>query len=157
MKVIFASAVVAAFATAALAQPRPGKTPPPPPPQNGPPPVAAALYPCRSEKEVCYVGVVKDGRLVVLFTNDPKTDEITGKPLPVTAADGGPDLGPSEGRLVMMIGSYDAKSGLSKAEIVDTASPLAAFAIKAALGGGGDDAEGPVAPPPPPPPPGKKR
>ncbi|MFE1600511.1 hypothetical protein [Methylobacterium sp. ID0610] len=137
-----------AFAVPAAAQPRP-KAPPPPPKEAAPPPDAGLLFPCRSEAETCYVGVAKDGKLTVLFTNDAKGQEISGKPLAVTGEGAGaPDLAKNDGKVVMLVGSYDPKAGLTKAELVDVASPLLAFAIKASLGGGEDQ---------PPPPPAPKR
>lgn len=154
MKAILASAMLTVAAGTAQAQPKPKAAPPPPPQQQAPPPAAAVLFPCRTEQEVCFIGGIKDGKLVVLFTNDPKADEISGKPLAVSGGEGGAlDLAGNEGRTVMLTGTYDPKAGLTKAQIVDVASPLAAFAIKAAVGGGGDDG----GPPEPPPPPSKKR
>ncbi|MCE4225707.1 hypothetical protein HCU64_18295 [Methylobacterium sp. C25] len=154
---ILPSAIVASLAMtlagSAFAQGRPKAPPPPPPPQGAPP--NPGLFPCRSEKEICFVGAVKDGKLVLLFTNDPKGEEAIGKPVGATTGEGGAplDLTANEGKVVMLTGSYDAKAGVAKAEVVDVASPLVAFAIKANAGGGGDD--GP--PGPPPPPAGKKR
>ncbi|WP_036270495.1 hypothetical protein [Methylobacterium sp. WSM2598] len=140
--------VLVALAAPAAAQPKP-KAPPPPPKEAAPPPDASAglLFPCRSEKEICYVGVPKDGKLTVLFTNDPKGAEISGRALAV-AGEGpnAPDLATNDGKVVMMVGTYDPKAGLTKAEIVDVAGPLVAFAIKASLGGGDEQ---PAAPPPP--------
>lgn len=157
MKRVLASAVcvaaVIAMSGPAQAQPKP-KPAAPPPAQEGPPPGADVLFPCRSAKEICYVGAVSEGKLAVLFTNDPKAAEIGAKPLAVSAGDGSAplDLSANEGKVVMMVGSYEAKTGLTKAEVVDVAGPLLGFALKA-NGGGGDD--GPPAPPPPPA--GKKR
>ncbi|MGY2050963.1 hypothetical protein [Methylobacterium sp. JK268] len=150
----FAVTILIALAAPAAAQPKP-KAPPPAPKEAPPPPppdaTAGLLYPCRTETEICYIGVPKDGKLTVLFTNDPKGEEISGRPVAV-AGDGpnAPDLAKTAGKVVMVVGTYDPKAGLTKAEIVDVAPPLVAFAIKSSLGGGGDD----QAPPPPPP---KKR
>ncbi|WP_407523139.1 hypothetical protein [Methylobacterium oryzisoli] len=151
MRPFLAAAALAALAAPAAAQQRPAPKAPPPP-KEAPPPdaTAGALFPCRSDKEVCYVGVAREGKLVVLFTNDPKGEEISGKPVAVT--DGSADLAKSEGKVVMLVGSLDPKTGLARAEIVDVASPLVAFAIKSAVGGGGGDE-----PPPPPAPPPKRR
>jgi hypothetical protein len=141
----------------AAAQPAPKGPPPkaPPPPKDAPQtdPVAAMLFPCRTPEETCYVGVVKDGKVTVLFTNDRKADEIAGKPVAVTGD--GLDLAKNENRTVMLVGTFDPKDGLTKAEVVDVASPLVAFALKTTIGGGEAD-EGGDEPPAPPPPPRKK-
>ncbi|WP_043747877.1 hypothetical protein [Methylobacterium nodulans] len=140
--------ILVALAAPAAAQPRP-KAPPPPPKEAAPPPDAAAglLFPCRSETEICYIGVAKDGKLTVLFTNDPKGETISGKPLAV-AGEGpnAPDLAKNDGKVVMLVGTYDPKAGLTKAELVDVAGPLLAFAIKGSLGGGGEERAPPPAP-----------
>lgn len=149
MKLVLASALAVTVAGAAYAQSRPKTPPPPPPQQQGAPQGPGLLFPCRSEKETCFVGSVKDGKLLVLFTNEPKAEESIGKPLAASAGEGGAalDLAASENRIVMVTGSYDPKAGLTKAEVVDVASPLVGFAIKASLGGGGED--GPPGAPPP--------
>lgn len=132
----------------AAAQPAPkGPKAPPPPKEAAPPdPTAAMLFPCRTPEEACYVGVVKDGKVTVLFTNDRKADEIAGKPMAVSGD--GVDLAKAENRTVMLVGSYDPKDGLTKAEVVDVASPIVAFALKSTIGGGEPD-EGADEPPPP--------
>ncbi len=107
------------------------------------------LFPCRTPEETCYVGVVKDGKVTVLFTNDRKADEIAGKPMAVSGE--GLDLAKTENRTVMLVGSYDPKDGLTKAEVVDVASPLVAFALKSTIGGGEPDERRRRAPAPPPP------
>lgn len=148
---------LALAAVPAAAQPAPkGPPKPPPPPKEAPQPdpVAAMLFPCRTPEETCYVGVVKDGKVTVLFTNDRKADEIAGKPVAVSGD--GLDLAKSENRTVMLVGSYDAKDGLTKAEVVDVASPLVAFALKTTIGGGEADEGGDEPPAPPPPAPRKK-
>lgn len=137
----------------AAAQPAPKGPKAPPPPKEGPAlqpdPTAAMLFPCRTPEETCYVGVVKDGKVTVLFTNDRKADEIAGKPVAVSGE--GLDLARNENRTVMLVGSYDPKDGLTKAEIVDVASPLVAFALKSTIGGGEPDegADEPLPPPAP--------
>ncbi|MFH6786215.1 MULTISPECIES: hypothetical protein [Methylobacterium] len=141
----------------AAAQPAPkGPKAPPPPPKEAPPPdpTAAMLFPCRTPEETCYVGVVKDGKVTVLFTNDRKADEIAGQPMAVSGE--GLDLAKTENRTVMLVGSYDPKDGLTKAEVVDVASPLVAFALKSTIGGGEPDEGGDEPPAPPPPAPRKK-
>ena len=148
-----AIAVIAGAAQAQQPKPKPA-APPPPAQAEGPPPGADVLFPCRSAKEICYVGAVTNGKLAVLFTNDAKAEEIGGKPLAVSAGDGSSplDLSANEGKVVMIVGSYESKTGLTTAEVVDVAGPLLGFALKANAGGGDD---GPPAPPPPPA--GKKR
>lgn len=146
-------ALTASLPAAAQPAPKGPKAPPPPPPPKeapAPDPTAAMLFPCRTPEETCYVGVVKDGKVTVLFTNDRKADEIAGKPMAVSGE--GLDLAKTENRTVMLVGSYDPKDGLTKAEVVDVASPLVAFALKSTIGGGEPDesADEPPAPPPPP-------
>ncbi|SFU67799.1 hypothetical protein SAMN02799631_01770 [Methylobacterium sp. 174MFSha1.1] len=141
----------------AAAQPAPKAPPKAPPPQREAPqpdPAAAMLFPCRTPEETCYVGVVKGGKVTVLFTNDRKADEIAGKPMAV--AGDGLDLAKTENRTVMLVGTYDPKDGLTKAELVDVASPLVAFALKSTIGGGEADEGGDEPPAPPPPAPRKK-
>ncbi len=145
-------ALTASLPAAAQPAPKGPKAPPPPPPPKeapAPDPTAAMLFPCRTPEETCYVGVVKDGKVTVLFTNDRKADEIAGKPMAVSGE--GLDLAKTENRTVMLVGSYDPKDGLTKAEVVDVASPLVAFALKSTIGGGEPDesADEPPAPPPP--------
>ncbi|UHC17507.1 hypothetical protein LRS73_06380 [Methylobacterium currus] len=158
-------ALTAAFPAAA--QPAP-KGPPPKAPKEAPKevplpkeapapqpdPVAAMLFPCRNPEETCYVGVVKNGKVTVLFTNDRKADEIAGKPVAVSGD--GLDLAKTENRTVMLVGAFDPKDGLTKAELVDVASPLVAFALKSTIGGGEADEGGDEPPAPPPPAPRKK-
>ena len=156
MRSALAFTLLALTAVPAAAQPAPKGPPKPPPPKEAPQPdpVAAMLFPCRTPEEICYVGVVKDGKVTVLFTNDRKADEIAGKPVAVSGD--GLDLAKSENRTVMLVGSYDAKDGLTKAEVVDVASPLVAFALKTTTGGGEADEGGDEPPAPPPPAPRKK-
>jgi hypothetical protein len=45
------------------------------------------------------------------------------------------DLAPHLGRVVMLTGALDPKLGLSKAELVEVASPLLSFALKSMLTG----------------------
>jgi hypothetical protein len=142
-------ALTAAIPAAAQPAPKGPKAPPPPKEAAPPDPTAAMLFPCRTPEETCYVGVVKDGKVTVLFTNDRKADEIAGKPMAVSGD--GVDLAKTENRTVMLVGSYDPKDGLTKAEVVDVASPIVAFALKSTIGGGEPDegADEPPAPPPP--------
>ncbi len=160
MRSALALTLLALAAVPAAAQPAPKGPPKPPPPKDAPKeapqpdPVAAMLFPCRTPEETCYVGVVKDGKVTVLFTNDRKADEIAGKPMAVSGD--GLDLAKAENRTVMLVGSYDPKDGLTKAEVVDVASPLVAFALKTTIGGGEADEGGDEPPAPPPPAPRKK-
>ncbi|TNC12119.1 hypothetical protein FF100_17985 [Methylobacterium terricola] len=147
-------ALAAAGPAAAQPAPKGPKAPPPPKETLQPDPTAAMLFPCRTPEETCYVGVVKDGKVTVLFTNDRKADEIAGKPMAVSGD--GLDLAKTENRTVMLVGSYDPKDGLTKAEVVDVASPLVAFALKSTIGGGEPDEGGDEPPAPPPPAPRKK-
>ncbi|PIK73425.1 hypothetical protein, partial [Methylobacterium frigidaeris] len=153
-----ALALLALTAAAPVAaQPAPKGPPKGPPPKEAPAPqpdpAAAMLFPCRTPEETCYVGVVKNGKVTVLFTNDRKADEIAGKPMAVSGE--GLDLAKTENRTVMLVGTFDPKDGLTKAELVDVASPLVAFALKSTIGGGEAD-EGGDEPPAPPPAPRKR-
>jgi hypothetical protein len=104
------------------------------------------FFPCRTAEEICFLGVVTGkNEIAVVFTNAEKADGIEAKPIPVTAA-AAPgavaalplDLAPHLGRIVMLTGTYDPQAGLTKADIVEVASPLASLVVKAQLG-----AEGP--------------
>jgi hypothetical protein len=167
MRAILALAALAAFALPALAQqqpPRPSPQQPAPRPpaaqaQPAPaPPAPPTLFPCRTATEVCHVGVVINNQVSVLFTNSDKADGIESKPIDATDAAGAKlDLGRHEGQVVMLTGDYDPKTGLTKAELVEAASPLVSFAIKVLLSGeeGEDEEEQPPQPAPPPPAPGR--
>ena len=140
-KVVVVAAVAALVSSAAAQQGRP------PGPQGKPPPQAAApapppIFPCRTAEEICFLGVVTGkNEIAVVFTNAEKADGIAAKPIPVTAgaAPGAVaalplDLAPHLGRIVMLTGTYDAQAGLTKAELVEVASPLASLVVKAQLG-----------------------
>lgn len=106
------------------------EAPPPPPP----------IFPCRTAEEICFLGIVVNGQVAVLFTNAPNAQGIEAKPVDAAGPDGAKlDLAKEAGRVVMLTGTYDAKAGLQKAEIVEVASPLASLAVKAQLAGGGDE------------------
>jgi hypothetical protein len=152
MRAILAFAALAAFALPALAQqqpPRPSPQQPAPRPpaaqaQPAPaPPAPPTLFPCRTATEVCHVGVVINNQVSVLFTNSDKADGFESKPIDATDAAGAKlDLGRHEGQVVMLTGDYDPKTGLTKAELVEAASPLVSFAIKVLLSGEeGEDEE----------------
>jgi hypothetical protein len=140
-KVVAVAAVAALVSSAAAQQGRP------PGPQGKPPPQPAApaplpIFPCRTAEEICFLGVVTGkNEIAVVFTNAEKADGIEAKPIPVTAA-AAPgavaalplDLAPHLGRIVMLTGTYDPQAGLTKAELVEVASPLASLVVKAQLG-----------------------
>ena len=164
MRAILALAAFAASALPALAQqqPRPSAQPPasrpPAQAQPAPPPAPPTLFPCRTATEVCHVGVVINNQVSVLFTNSDKANGIESKPIDVTDAAGAKlDLGRHEGQVVMLTGDYDPNAGLTKAELVEAASPLVSFAIKVLLSGEDSEEEEEQAaqPAPPPPAPGR--
>jgi hypothetical protein len=133
---------------AAAQQRPPGQRPPQrqqaqPPQPPAPPP---GFFPCRTADEVCYVGVVSGpSQIAVLFTNNPQAEGIEAKPVDLSSAEapGTPlDLAANLGRVVMVTGTYAQATGITKAQVVDTASPLLSFMMKQA---GGD--EGGQAPP----------
>jgi hypothetical protein len=144
-----------AFAAVTLALPvqaqQPQRPPAPRPPAQAqapqPPAPPPGFFPCRTESETCYIGVVSGANQVsVLFTNNGQAQGIEAKPIDVLSGEAGGaalDLNPHLGRVVMLIGIYDAKTGLTKAELVDVASPLVSFIVKQ---GAAD--ESPSPPPP---------
>ena len=106
------------------------------------PPAPPPLFPCRTAEEVCYLAVVTGpNQVAILFTNNPQADGIESKPVtvlsgdsPAAAGSGTPlDLGQHLGRVVMLTGTYDAQAGLTKAELVEVASPLVSLIVKAPL------------------------
>jgi len=142
MRKVVAVAAVALLVSSAAAQqgrpPGPQGKPPPQPAAPAPPPI----FPCRTAEEICFLGVVTGkNEIAVVFTNAEKADGIEAKPIPVTAA-AAPgavaalplDLAPHLGRIVMLTGTYDPQAGLTKADIVEVASPLASLVVKAQLG-----------------------
>ena len=147
MRELIAIAALGAFISSAEAQQaRPPGQPPKPPAQAAQrtpaPPAPPPIFPCRTAEEVCFLGVVTGPRQVaVLFTNAEKADGIDEKPVEVSAGDpaggaGGAapmDLTPHMGRIVMLTGTYDTQAGLTKAELVEVASPLVSLTIKAQL------------------------
>jgi hypothetical protein len=120
---------------------------PAPAPQAQETPPVPGMFACRTEQEICYVGIaLPGGQMSVLFTNNESAEGIDAKPQAVAGA----DLNPHVGRVVMVVGQYNAQSGLSGAEVVDVAGPLLSFAIKSQLSNtGGDEEEEPEPPPPP--------
>ena len=100
------------------------------------PPAPPPISPCRTAEEICYLGVVIGSQILVLYTNAPNATGLE-KPLDVTAGDNAKvDLAPNAGRVVMLTGTLDPKSGLTKAEVIEVASPLVSLALKAQLAGG---------------------
>ena len=151
MRALIGLAALAALTVPSLAQqPRPPGQRPPQGRQQAQPPAPPApppgMFPCRSEGEVCFIGVVTGpSQIAVLFTNDQKAEGIEAKPVDLSSADApgtALDLAGSLGRVVMVTGSYAAATGITKAEVVDTASPLLSFMMKQSAGGD----EGPQAP-----------
>ena len=138
MRALICLAAATVLALPALAQPRPpGQRPPaqrqaaPPPAPPAPPP---GFFPCRTPGETCYVGVVAGpSQIAILFTNNPQAEGIEAKPVELSSAEApgtALDLAASLGRVVMVTGSYAAATGITKAEVVDTASPLLSFMMK---------------------------
>ena len=89
-----------------------------------------------------YLGVVTGpNQVAILFTNNPQAEGVESKPVdvlssdtPAAAGSGTPlDLGQHLGRVVMLTGTYDAQAGLTKAELVEVASPLVSLTVKAQL------------------------
>jgi hypothetical protein len=138
MRIVLAVVALAAFAVSAKAQqarPSAPKAAPPAPAQPAP-----AIFPCRSAEEICFLGVVTGAsQVIVLFTNAEQVEGIDDKPVSVTAgaegSGGAPlDLAPHTGRVVMLTGTYDRRAGLTKAALVEVASPLLSLSIKAQVG-----------------------
>ena len=152
MRNLIAVAAIAALVSSAEAQqPRPqggAQKPAAQAQQPATPPEPLPVFPCRTAEEVCFLAVVTgDKEVLVVFTNAPQADGIDAKPIAVLTGDspGTPmDLAPHLGRVVMLTGAYDAKAGLTKAELVEVASPLVSTTIKAQLA-----AEEPPPEPPP--------
>lgn len=146
MRLVIAAAALAAFALPALAQPQPARPPAgqrPPAAQPQPqPPAPSPIFLCRTAEEVCTLGIVTgNNQIAVIFTNAPGAEGVD-KPVDVSTgeAPGSPlDLSPNVGRVVLLTGTYDPKAGFTKAEIVETASPLVSTLIKAQIAGSADE------------------
>lgn len=124
-----------AFTSAAEAQQRKGAKP-----AAAPEPPPLQIFPCRTQEEVCHLGVVVGSQVAILYTNAPAAQGVDPTPVDVTGSDGQKvDMTKNAGRVVMLTGDYDPKAGISKAEVVEVASPLASLAIKAQLAGGADE------------------
>ena len=133
---VAAALAIAVPFTGALAQPAraPAAKPQPAQPQPSAPP---PIFPCRTEAETCFLGIVVGSQVAVIFTNAPSPEGLDGKPLDVLGPDGAKmDLAQNAGRVVMLAGSLDPKTGI-KGELVEVASPLVSLSIKAQLGAGG--------------------
>ena len=150
MRALIGLAALAALTVPSLAQqPRPpGQRPPAQRPQAQPPTPPApppGMFPCRTEGETCFIGVVTGpSQIAVMFTNAPQAEGIEAKPVDLSSGDApgaALDLAGSVGRVVMVTGAYAAASGITKAQVVDTASPLLSFMMKQSAGD-----EGPQAP-----------
>lgn len=119
-------------------------------PQQPQPPAPPPIFPCRTAEEICFLGVVVGQQVAILFTNAPHGGALD-RPVDVTGLDNAKlDLASNEGRVVMLTGTLDAKSGLTKAELLEVASPLVSLVVKAQLAGGQDDepeAPAPASPP----------
>jgi hypothetical protein len=144
MRLVLAAAALAAFALPALAQGQPARPPagqrPPAAQQQPQPPEPPPIFLCRTAEEVCTLGIVTgNNQIVVIFTNAPGAEGVA-KPIDVSSGDGSPlDLSQNMGRVVLLTGAYDPKTGLTKAELVEAASPLVSTLIKAQVAGGGDE------------------
>jgi hypothetical protein len=104
------------------------------------PPATPPIFPCRTEQETCFLGIVIGSQLAILFTNAQNAQ--ADRPVDVSGADGAKtDLSANAGRVVMLAGSYDPKTGI-KGEVVEVASPLVSLSIKAQLGDGSEPPSG---------------
>jgi hypothetical protein len=137
MRLVLCAAALTALTLPTLAQqPQrpPGQRPPAQRQQAQPPQPPPGFFPCRTAEEVCYIGVVTGpSQLAVMFTNNQQAEGIEAKPVELSSAEapGTPlDLAASLGRVVMVTGAYAANAGITKAEVVDIASPLLSFVMK---------------------------
>lgn len=140
----FATLIASAEAQQARPQGQPAK-PPAAAAQKAPgPPAIPPIFPCRTAEEICFLAIVTGkSQIVVLFTNAAKAEGIDTKPIEVLSGDAPGaagsatplELGEHMGRVVMLTGAYDAQAGLTKAEIVEVASPLVSLSVKAQLAG----------------------
>lgn len=142
--IVIAAALLAASAPAAFAQ---AKRPPAGKPAAAPaPPAPPPIWPCRTEAEVCYLGIVMGPKVAIIYSNSPEAQASDGLPVDVAGPDGARlDLSKETGRVVMMTGTFDPKAGLTKAEVVEIAGPLQSLVVKAQLAGaaGEEPAPGP--------------
>ena len=148
---IAALAVLVTSAEAQQARP-PGPQPKPPAQaQQAPEPAPPPIFPCRTAEEICFLGiVVGKSQVAVIFTNADKVEGIEAKPVEVLTGDATPlDLAQHIGRVVMLTGTYDPKAGLTKAELVEVASPLVSLVVKAQLAGEEEEPPAPAGKPKP--------
>lgn len=144
MRLAIVAAALAALSHPALAQGQPARPAagqkPPPAAQQPLAPAPTPIFLCRTAEEVCTLGIVTgDNQVAVIFTNAPGA-ESADKPINVSSGDGGPvDLSQHVGRVVLLTGGYDPKVGLTKAEVVEVASPLISTLVKAQIAGSGGD------------------
>jgi hypothetical protein len=142
--VICVAALAVLVSSADAQQPRPQAQQKPPAPARAQPqpPAPPPLFPCRTAEEICYLAVVTGpNQVAVVFTNNPQADGVESKPLdvfssdtPAAAGSGTPlDLSQHLGRVVMLTGTYDAQAGLTKADLVEVASPLVSLTVKAPM------------------------
>jgi hypothetical protein len=141
---ITAAALLALASSAAAQQGRAQAQKPPAQAQQKPPqqPAPLPVFLCRTAEEVCFLGIVTSkNEIVVVFTNAQQAEGIDVKPIAVLTGDSPGaagsatpmDLAPHLGRVVMLTGTYDPQAGLTKAELVEVASPLVSLTIKAQL------------------------
>jgi hypothetical protein len=142
---ITAAALLALASSAEAQQSRTQAQKPPAQTQQKPSPQQPAPLPvflCRTAEEVCFLGIVTGkNEVAVVFTNAQQAEGIDAKPVAVLTGDSPGaagsatpmDLAPHLGRVVMLTGTYDPQAGLTKAELVEVASPLVSLTIKAQL------------------------
>jgi hypothetical protein len=108
------------------------------------PPAPPPIFACRTQAETCFLGIVIGSQVAVVYTNAEKAEGLEAKPVDVLGPDDAKiDLAQHAGRVVMLAGSYDPKTGI-KGEVVEVASPLVSLSIKAQLGGGAPEAPAPA-------------
>ena len=153
---VLAAFAVSSAAYAQQARPQGQARPPATPPAAAAapaPPAAPPIFLCRTADEICTLGIATGpSQIAVLFTNAPDA-QVADKPIDVSTgeAPGTPlDLAPHLGRVVMLTGTYDAK-GLTKAELVEVASPLVSMLLKAQIAAAAEEEQ------PPPPAPGASK
>ena len=146
MRAVIAAAL-AALSLPALAQsqqnrPPAGQRPPAPAAQQPQPPSVPPVFLCRTAEEVCTLGIVTgDSQIAVIFTNAPGAEGVD-KPVDVSSGDGPGtplDLSKNLGSVVLLTGTLDPKAGLTKAAVVEVASPLLSTLIKAQIAGSADE------------------
>jgi hypothetical protein len=142
MHIVIAVAALAVLVSSAEAQQGrpPGQKPPAQAQPVAPPP--PPIFPCRTADEVCHLAVVTgSNEVLVVFTNARQTAGLGDKPVKVLSGDSPGaagsatplDLSQHVGRVVMLTGAFDREAGLTKAELVEVASPLVSLSVKAQL------------------------